>query len=158
MTEATHKLSAHFTVRECSKSEIATRLDLNNHPPDDVIENMENLCVHVLEPIRAAFGAFSPNSVYRSSEVNKAVGGKPTSSHCRGEAADVEIAEIDNLSLAHWCTNNLDDWDQIILEFYTNGVRNSGWCHIGLKLADNRKQILTISKSGTMIGLPSLSK
>jgi len=55
-----------------------------------------------------------------------------------GEHLDAAIAE--------WIRDNLD-FDQLILEFYTPGIPDSGWVHVSYKAdGDNRKSILTASR------------
>jgi zinc D-Ala-D-Ala carboxypeptidase len=39
------------------------------------------------------------------------------------------------------------DFDQLILEFYTPGIPDSGWVHVSYKAdGENRKSILTASR------------
>ncbi|OUW63895.1 MAG: hypothetical protein CBD61_01290 [Pelagibacteraceae bacterium TMED201] len=83
-------------------------------------------------------------SGYRSPELCEAIGSSKTSQHAKGQAADFEITGIDNKVLAEYIIDNLD-FDQIILEFYTDGDPNSGWVHCSYK-DDNRKQVLRASR------------
>ncbi len=62
---------------------------LDNTPTPEIEEKLRDLCVNLLEPVRALVGPLHVNSGYRSIDVNRAVGGQPTSQHCKGEAADV---------------------------------------------------------------------
>ena len=55
-----------------------------------VRDSVKALVDEVLQPLRDAWGEpLAINSGYRCPEVNKAVGGVPTSQHTKGEAADV---------------------------------------------------------------------
>ena len=55
-----------------------------------VRDSVKALVDEVLQPLRDAWGEpLAINSGYRCPEVNKTVGGVPTSQHTKGEAADV---------------------------------------------------------------------
>jgi hypothetical protein len=141
------KLSEHFSLQELTKSQIGDRLGIDNMPSDEFLGRLTVLCERVLEPIRAHYG--SPvhiNSGYRGPKVNKLVGGAPTSQHCRGEAADIEIVGVANGDLAHWIELNLG-YDQLILECYKKGIPDSGWVHVSYKTIGNRKQELTATET-----------
>ena len=45
-------LSANFTLNELTKSETATRLDIDNTPNDEQIESLRLLCENILQPVR----------------------------------------------------------------------------------------------------------
>ena len=56
----------------------------------EVRDSIKALVDEVLQPLRDAWDKpLAINSGYRCPEVNKAVGGVPTSQHTKGEAADV---------------------------------------------------------------------
>lgn len=95
----------------------------------------------------------SVRSGYRSPRVNELAGSSSTSQHLLCEAADVEIAGVDNYELAVWIRDNLD-FDQLILEFYT-GEPTSGWIHVSCKTAGNRNECLTITPQAVSRGLKS---
>ena len=140
------KLSPNFSLAEMTKSETALRLDLPNDPEPDHLENMKALAENVLQKVRDHFGkGVKVNSAYRHPDVNKAVGGSTTSDHCKGMAADIEIPGVANADLAQWIADNCE-FRQLILEFYTPGVPDSGWVHVSYNPADNKKQILTAMK------------
>ena len=142
------QLTEHFTLEEMIVSPTAKRLGLPNTPTQEHIENMRYCCEKILEPVRAHFGKpVQINSSYRAPAVNKAVGGSKTSQHVNGQAIDFEIPGIDNKTVADWVADNLE-FDQVILEFYTKGDKNSGWVHASIKKeGGNRKQRLIASKS-----------
>lgn len=63
------KVSTNFTVYEVGRSDIATRLEIPNKPPQWVLENAALVATHILEPVREHFGkGYLPNSWYRSEE------------------------------------------------------------------------------------------
>jgi len=123
-------LSANFSLHELTKSETALRMGFDNTPDDEATENLRLLCEKVLQPVRDHFGkGVKVNSAYRSPESNAAVGGSKTSDHCKGMAADIEIPGVANAELAQWIMDNLE-YTQLILEFYTPGIPDSGWVHV----------------------------
>jgi uncharacterized protein YcbK (DUF882 family) len=150
-------LTANFTLEEMTKSETALRHDMDNTPGEAEIANLKALAENVLQPIRDHFGkGVKVNSGFRHPEVNAKVGGSKTSDHCQGQAADIEIPGVPNADLAQWIVDNLD-FRQVILEFYTPGVPDSGWVHVSYVAGDNKKQVLTATKKdGKTVYLPGL--
>jgi hypothetical protein len=139
-------LSANFTLKELTKSDTATRLGLDNTPDDEALENLKTLCEMVLQPVREHYGkSVSVNSAYRSPESNAAVNGSKSSDHCKGMAADIEIVGVANADLAQWIMDNLE-YTQLILEFYTPGIPDSGWVHVSYDPNNLKKQELTATK------------
>ena len=150
-------LTANFTLEELVKSETALRHDMDNTPGEAEIANLKTLCEKVLQPVRDHFQrGVKVNSGFRHPEVNAKVGGSKTSDHCKGQAADIEIPGIANADLAVWIMDNLD-YTQLILEFYTPGVPDSGWVHVSYDSANLKKQNLTAAKKdGKTVYLPGL--
>ena len=141
------QLTEHFTLGEMIVSPTAKRLGIPNTPTPAHIENMRYCCEKILEPVRAKFGPVTINSSYRAPLVNKAVGGSKTSQHVNGQAIDFEVKGVSNKVVADWVADNLE-FDQVILEFYTAGDKNSGWVHASIKKGGgNRKQRLIATKS-----------
>ena len=157
------KLSPHFTHSEVAKSSTADRLDIDNTPSDEVLENAKALAENVLEPIRRHFGIpFSPQSWYRGEDLEKVICWKSfekwcarkgltvsddswdkyfaRKSHPNGEAADIEFVGVANDDLFEWIHDNLE-YDQLIREFPKDGDPRSGWVHVSWKRnGKNRKQ------------------
>lgn len=149
------KLGNYFWLSELTRSQTALRRGIDNTPNQEEIENLRDLVYHVLDPIRDFFRLpVTVNSGFRCQELNKALGSKSGSQHTQGKAADIEIPTVANLDLAKWIRDNMD-FDQLILEFHTVGDPRSGWVHISWDSREtNRRQVLTINKDGTSIGLP----
>jgi uncharacterized protein YcbK (DUF882 family) len=153
-------LTKNFTLEELTKSETALRQNIDNTPDATVTANLTLLAEKVLQPVRDHYGkGVKVNSGYRSLAVNAAVGGvqgaKP-SDHTRGLAADIEIPGVPNHELAEWVAANLP-FTQVILEFYTRGVPDSGWVHVSYDPADLKKQTLTaVKENGKTVYLPGL--
>jgi zinc D-Ala-D-Ala carboxypeptidase len=151
------KLTENFSLSEMTKSETALRQGLDNTPGDEEIENLRKLAENVLQPIREAYGrGVKVNSGFRHPDVNAAVGGSRTSDHCKGQAADIEIPGVANADLAQWISENLE-FRQLILEFYTPGIPDSGWVHVSYVEGDNKKQVMTAMKeNGKTVYKPGL--
>ena len=141
------KLSKNFSLHELTKSETALRHDIDNTPTKTEIENLRVLCENILQPVRDRFGPGHVSSGYRHPLVNAKTGGSTKSHHCRGMAADFEVPGVDNATLAQWVAENLE-FTQVILEFYTPGIKDSGWCHAAYDPADLKKETLTATRKG----------
>ena len=140
------RLSKNFTMAEFTKSQTAERRGIDNTPEGEHLDAAVALFENVVQKVRDHFGPTVINSGYHSPELNEAVGGSSRSQHCKGEAADIEVPGTPNAELAEWIVDNLD-FDQVILEFYTPGIPDSGWVHVSYKAAgENRKSILTAMK------------
>lgn len=127
------KLSENFDLSEFLKSDTASRLNINNTPTPEAIVNLTKLVNRVLQPLRDGYGqAMHINSGYRCPQLNKAVGGVPTSQHAKGEAADIRVNDPRKL-LSKLLELKLD-FDQAIL--YPT------FLHISYRSGQNRKQVL----------------
>lgn len=100
---------------------------------------MRELVEHVLDPAREELGGpIKVTSGYRSADVNKAVGGSPTSQHTKGQAADLVCS--DNRKLFD-IIRHLPEYDQLIFEFGDDTA--PAWVHVSyVRSGKNRKQIL----------------
>lgn len=151
------QLTKNFSLAEMVKSETALRNDLDNTPGEAEIANLKVLAEKVLQPVRDHYGkGVKVNSGFRHPEVNAKVGGSKTSDHCKGQAADIEIPGVPNHELAEWIKANLS-YTQLILEFYTRGIPDSGWVHVSYDPANLKKQDLTaVKENGKTVYLPGL--
>jgi len=151
------QLTTNFSLHELTKSETALRMGFDNTPGETEIAALKLLAEKVLQPVRNHFAkGVKVNSAYRSPESNAAVGGSKTSDHCRGMAADIEIPGVANADLAQWIMDNLE-YTQLILEFYTPGIPDSGWVHVSYDPNNLKKQELTATKvAGKTTYLPGL--
>lgn len=133
-------LTEHFTLSEFVRSDTAANKHIDNTPTPEVVDNLRALCRNVLEPARVAFG--SPiyiTSGYRCQALNKAVGGKPTSQHLRGEAADLQVRGVENLSKLYNAIKDHGVFDQLLYESNKAGAR---WIHVSYKASGNRRQAI----------------
>jgi hypothetical protein len=149
-----HQLSEHFYLHELTRSQLATRHALPNQPDQSQIDALQLLCRKVLEPVRRQVKVpIIPSSGFRCIALNRLLGSRDTSSHCRGEAVDFEVMGVPNIQLAHWISDNFD-FDQLILE-YPQAENGSGdWLHVSYKAQGNRVQRLTRQPDGFQTGLP----
>lgn len=138
------KLSTHFSLEELTFSEIAERREMNNSPPPDVLLNLSRLALF-LEDVRSIIGKpIIINSGYRSPVVNGAVGGRPTSQHCLGLAADIRVSGMTPDEVVQSIRDSDLEYDQLIREF-------DRWTHVSIpsKTRVARKQALIIDGTGT---------
>ena len=152
-------LSPNFTLSEMTKSEFALRNYIDNTPNEEQIQALMALAQNVLQPVRDHFKkGVKCNSGFRAPAVNRAVGGSATSDHCKGQAADIEIPGVSNYELAKWIVDNLK-FTQVILEFYTQGVPDSGWVHVSYDPSKLKNEALTaVKKEGRTVYLTGLQK
>jgi hypothetical protein len=137
-------LTKNFTLAEMIYSPTATRLGISNIPTTEYINNLEKLCIKVLQPIRDHFqSAVKINSGYRCPKLNKAIGGSKTSQHRFGQAADFVVPKQDLRTVYKWITADSGlIFDQCIFEF-------DRWIHISYRAdGNNRQQMLRASKDG----------
>jgi hypothetical protein len=150
------QLSEHFELAEFIRSSTAKRASISNMPTDAHLENIKLLCEKVLEPIRVHFARpIILSSGYRSSALNRAVGGSSSSQHCSGEAADIDMdgTNVTNAQIFNHIKDNLE-FDQLIWEFGTTS--NPDWVHVSYESnGRQRKQILrAVKKNGATSYLP----
>ena len=129
------QLTPHFRLSEFTRSAVALERGIDNrldparpeHQP--IIANLQSLCLHILEPLRQAFAQpIVINSGYRTPELNRAVGGSPTSQHLKGQAADLSWPA--DLTVHRWLIwlHSHAPYDQLILE--RNPKTGAKWLHI----------------------------
>lgn len=130
------RLTEHFRMDEFVYSAMAVELGLNNALPSEVIPAIRNLMVRLLEPLHIYHRQpMYIMSGYRSEELNRLVGGAPSSQHMKGEAVDIYTVDRNRL-LEDLVASRLN-FDQAIL------YRTKGFIHLSLKKHGvNRKQIL----------------
>ena len=125
----------YFTIKELTRSETARCLGIDNTPPASAVKALHALVDNVLDPLREAWGGpIHVNSGYRCPELNKAVGGTPTSQHQRGEAADITVGSrtANRRLLALIKRLNLP-YDQLIDE------KGGRWIHVSHRPGRNRR-------------------
>lgn len=139
------KLSEHFTLEEMTHSNTAVALGIPNEPDEIIEENLRQLCVQVLEPLREYMGKpLHINSGYRCPQVNAAVGGSKTSQHMKGQAADVAANNLKDARKMLEFVAAECRFDQCFVE--TNG--KTYWLHVSYvsTIEKNRQRILLMQK------------
>lgn len=122
------KLSENFTIEEFTRSDKAKELGITNEPGEKELAALRVLVSRTIQPLRDKLGVpIHVNSGYRCPELNKAVGGVPTSQHQKGEAADLSINGKASDILEALENNNIP-FDQAIL------YRKQNFLHVSLKL------------------------
>ena len=120
------QLSDHFTLEEAVTSATAARLGIDNTPSPAIIAALTRTCDVACEPARAIWGVpVHVNSAYRCPELNKAVGGVPTSEHQYGCAFDLVPQGLELIDAFRAIRNSDIPFDQLIIE-------NNEWIHLGI--------------------------
>lgn len=112
----------YFVFNEFFNSDLAESVGIVNYPSPEVEQlvrfNIINLVDHVLDPIRERWAVpVRITSGYRCKALNELVGGKDSSQHLAGYAADFTIDGLmpsDYKRLACWCADHLE-FDQLIV-------------------------------------------
>ena len=138
------RLSEHFTLAELTK----TKTGIDNVPNEEQVNNLKRLCGW-LEQLRRRWNNIygdgdDPiiiNNGFRSKEVNKAVGGVPTSNHLTGCAVDIRCIGIEQALryaaiLLDISDLNNEDFDELLIEQKAHVI----WIHFAVKPSCNRRR------------------
>ena len=134
-------LSEHFTLGEVTKSR---HTEVYNIPSHVAIENLKRVCAWLEELIVRAKTPIVINSGYRSPQLNKKLGGSPTSNHLTGCAVDIRVAGIEQamryaVILMDYADETKQDYDEIIIE---KNCRGAIWLHFAVRPKDNRRKTM----------------
>lgn len=143
-------LSKHLTLEKAVFSETAIRKGISNQPTNEHLENLKFLGTYV-DTIKEKFPDVTFNSIYRSKELNKAIGGSLKSFHSQGAAVDMNAK--DKKAVFDWIRLNMD-FTELIYEFGDN--IQPAWVHFAIiKNRTKEKEILkAISKGGKTTYVP----
>jgi len=141
------RISKHLSLKEATKSNTATRLEIKNEPRELDLVRMIEIAEKVFEPLREWVGGpIKVNSFYRSPELNSAIGGSTSSQHCIGCALDIDdtFGHKTNAQMFDYIKNNLD-FDQMIWEFGDDD--ECDWVHVSyISEETNRRRLLKATK------------
>lgn len=128
----------NFTMSELLKSDTAIKYNIQNSPDTKALDNLLNLIVYCLQPIRDYLGKpMVISSGFRSARINQLVHGVANSQHVLGQAADFTVpGETVSGVIFKIQTSNLE-YDQLINEY-------DKWVHISFNKGKNRRQCLRI--------------
>lgn len=116
-------LSKHFTLEELTRSEYAKLNGIDNTPSELQIENLRQLCLNSLEPLRERVGKpIYVLSAFRCPAVNSGIGGASNSQHLDGKAADIIVNGWTADDLFIEASRHIS-YDQLIQEF-------GRWVHV----------------------------
>ena len=137
-------LSEHFSLAELTK----TSVNIENVPSEAQVENLRRVC-RWLERLRKRWNdkygdgddPIIINSGFRSPEVNKAVGGVPTSNHLTGCAVDIRCIGMEQALryaaiLLDISDMSREDFDELLIE----QKRSVVWIHFAVRPSGNRRR------------------
>lgn len=134
------KFTPHFDMSQFFRT---NRKGIVFNPPQEHIDNMRNLSVNLLEPIRMYIGRplfITINGGYRPERLNTLIGGSEKSDHMKGMASDLDDAQTSQLKLFKNCCRAIKDlklsFKQLIYELDSNCV------HVSYSAFANRNEIL----------------
>ena len=146
------KLSEHFTLGEMTKSN--SHPEVYNIPSHEAIANLKRLCGW-LEELRKRYNAkygvgeepIRINSGYRSTQLNRKIGGAATSNHLTGCAADIKVAGMEQALryatiLLDYADESKQEFDELLIEKNRYGAI---WQHFAVRPKENRRKILFIN-------------
>ena len=138
-------LSEHFVLGEMTKSN--SHPEVYNIPSHEAIANLKRVCGW-LEILRSrAGGPILINSGYRSPQLNKKIGGVPTSNHLTGCAVDIRVADMEQLIryaaiLLDYAEESHQQFDELLIERNRYGAI---WLHFAVRPKGNRRKVAFIN-------------
>ena len=128
--------SSSISFHVANHSQMAIERGILNEPDAEQREAIQQLVDHLLQPLRERVGeAIAITSGFRNQEVNRLVGGVPTSQHTKGEAADCYCASGPEHLLQVLLDSGLP-FDQAIV------YRRKRFLHLSYRQGQCRKMVL----------------
>lgn len=144
-------ISNHVSYREVVRSDTAKRKGISNVPNTKQLANIKTLCKKVFEPLREHLKTpIFISSMFRSSKLNKALGGAKNSQHLANNGAAMDLdaqvfGKTTNRRIGDYIRYNLK-FDQLIYE----GVDGDdyAWIHVSYNKGNNRNEVLVMKRIG----------
>lgn len=131
-------MSLNFKMSELIKSDTANMYKINNMPDINSLDNMLNLIVNLLQPLRDKLKKpIIITSGYRCKELNDKIGGAANSQHLKGQAADITVSNMSTAELFNFIKSSGIPFDQLINE-------HDAWVHVSYNITHNRHQFFKI--------------
>lgn len=141
------KISKNYQLSEFAVSATAAAKGIKFTVPDEYVGNVMALVKNVLQPINDATGWKNKvNSGYRPPNVNKMVGGVPTSQHLTAQASDnmFFVPNANGLGVNRWVSPY--DVLRTVLDLgivFDQMIAYNGFVHLSYKAkGGNRMQVL----------------
>ena len=133
----TKKFSKHISWKEATGSATAKKLDIDNTPNEEQLNNMQTLAEDLFEPLRErADEPILINSFFRCQKLNQAISGSATTSqHIKGCAIDLDATKMTNCELFYIIKNEFE-FDKLIWELGDD--ENPAWIHVSYVKGKNR--------------------
>lgn len=152
-------LSPHFSLAECTRSDTAARMGIDNNVPPlllgaakETARMMERIRAHLCK-VAGRDVSIHISSWYRCPQLNTAVGSKPTSDHIKAVAVDWVAPGFGTpTEIAQELATQMGPLGigQLINEF----PDRTGWVHTSLRAPDKAiNRIITITSSGVVVGI-----
>lgn len=132
-------MKLNFSFSELLYSNTAEQYRIKNTPDIEKADNLLELIVYCLQPIRDKLNKpMIITSGYRCEELNNKIGGVKNSQHTKGQAVDFKVKGMTAKEVINFIVDNDFEFDQLINE-------HDMWVHISYAKGKNRKQVLKIS-------------
>ena len=147
------RLSPHFSLGQFTRS--GSHPEVYNIPSHEAIANLKRLCtwLEVLreraspDPSKGRGVPIIINSGYRSPQLNKKIGGVPTSNHLTGCAVDIRVTGMEQLIryaaiLLEYADETNQQFDELLIERNRYGAI---WLHFAVRPNGNRHKVALIT-------------